>query len=148
MGVPLREIPEQLAADRVDLLREETEIVRVSDHPFEHLSRPCDLTPEREVVDEPEAAQRERPLSARQTVVGRRKKAHQRNDEGAGVQGRDVERLRERLLRPVVSLRQDGLPNLVARALPARHVTGHARIMCQANGAVESDQQSSFEYRK
>src|SRR5436190_24302269 len=57
----LREVAEQLAARRVDLLRDQAEVVRVADEPVEQLLGPLDLARLRERRDEPEGADHERP---------------------------------------------------------------------------------------
>src|SRR5438105_1820552 len=57
---PLREVAEQLARARVDLLGEEADVVRVWEYEFHRLGRLVDATETRERLDDPERACDER----------------------------------------------------------------------------------------
>ena len=59
---PLREVPEQLAARRVDLLGEEPDVVRVREDLLHRLAGLVDPAEPRERLDEPEGARDERAL--------------------------------------------------------------------------------------
>ena len=64
----LREVAQLTAVFRIDLLGEQSEIVRQRDHVLEHFSRGVDVATADEVVDGPERADAERALARRQAV--------------------------------------------------------------------------------
>ena len=64
----LREVAEKFAVARIDLLGEETDVVAALQQPLEELACVLRLAGERQVVDEPEAADRERRLGAGESV--------------------------------------------------------------------------------
>src|SRR3954447_15966852 len=70
MGEGLREVAEVTAGQRVDLLAVQLERAGVREQPLAESPRPAELPDLDEGGDEPERADREAPLLARQTVVG------------------------------------------------------------------------------
>src|SRR6476646_1163064 len=56
----LGKIPEKLSGSRVDLFREEAQVVAVREQPFEELARALRLAAARKALDEPERADEKR----------------------------------------------------------------------------------------
>ena len=74
----LRKVPEQLTRRRVDLLRQQPDVVRAGRRPLEERTCPLDLAGQGEALGEPERAEQEGALVARR---GRRR-------SGTGTRGR------------------------------------------------------------
>src|SRR5438876_242681 len=66
----LREVPEMPPGRRVELLRVEAEGRRDAEQPLHQVASPLQLSGDRERGDEPERADEEGPLLAREAVVG------------------------------------------------------------------------------